>query len=433
MAARRLVLAAVAYALGTAAQTTPEVTLPSPADIEKLICEVASQKQVEDRAVAEICQVITEKFPNIKFNPDCKTDVEAVWDAAVAKCPQAQLTLPSPADIEKLICEVASQKQVEDKAVDEICQVITEKFPNIKFNPDCKTDVEAVWDAAVAKCPQAQLTLPSPADIEKMICELASQKQVEDKAVDEICQVITEKFPNIKFNPDCKTDVEAVWDAAVAKCPQAQLTLPSPADIEKIICEVASQKQVEDKAVDEICQVITEKFPNIKFNPDCKTDVEAVWDAAVAKCPQAQLTLPSPADIEKIICELASQKQVEDKAVDEICQVITEKFPNIKFNPDCKTDVEAVWDAAVAKCPQAQLTLPSPSDIEKLICEVASQKQVEDKAVDEICQVITEKFPNIKFNPDCKTTSRPSGTRRWPSTTSRPSGTRRWPSARRRS
>ncbi|CAK0877859.1 unnamed protein product [Prorocentrum cordatum] len=135
MAARRLVLAAVAYALGTAAQTTPEVTLPSPADIEKLICEVASQKQVEDRAVAEICQVITEKFPNIKFNPDCKTDVEAVWDAAVAKCPQAQLTLPSPADIEKLICEVASQKQVEDKAVDEICQVITEKFPNIKTRP----------------------------------------------------------------------------------------------------------------------------------------------------------------------------------------------------------------------------------------------------------------------------------------------------------
>ncbi|CAK0877862.1 unnamed protein product [Prorocentrum cordatum] len=139
MAARRLVLAAVAYALGTAAQTTPELTLPSPADIEKLICEVASQKQVEDKAVDEICQVITEKFPNIKFNPDCKTDVEAVWDAAVAKCPQAQLTLPSPADIEKMICELASQKQVEDKAVDEICQVITEKFPNIKFNPDCKT------------------------------------------------------------------------------------------------------------------------------------------------------------------------------------------------------------------------------------------------------------------------------------------------------
>ncbi|CAK0877861.1 unnamed protein product [Prorocentrum cordatum] len=93
MAARRLVLAAVAYALGTAAQTTPELTLPSPADIEKMICELASQKQVEDKAVDEICQVITEKFPNIKFNPDCKTDVEAVWDAAVAKCPQAQFTV----------------------------------------------------------------------------------------------------------------------------------------------------------------------------------------------------------------------------------------------------------------------------------------------------------------------------------------------------
>ncbi|CAK0801370.1 unnamed protein product, partial [Prorocentrum cordatum] len=251
--------------------------------------------------------------------------------------------------------EVAAQKQVKGKAVDEICQVIMEKPPNIKFNPDCKTDVEAVSDAAVAKCPQAQLTLPSPADIEMLICEAASQKQVEDKAVDEICQVITAKLPNIKFNPDCKTDVEAVWGAAEAKCPQAQLTLPSPADMEKLICEVASQKQDEDKAVDEICQVITEKFPNIKFNPDCKTDVEAVWDAAVAKCPQAQLTMPSPADMEKLICEAASQKQDEEKAYDEICQVITEKFPNIKFNLDCKTDVEAVWDAAVAKCQQAEV------------------------------------------------------------------------------
>ncbi|CAK0798383.1 unnamed protein product, partial [Prorocentrum cordatum] len=78
----------------------------------------------------------------------------AFWAISSTATPEAQLTLPSPADIEKLICEAASQKQVEDKAVDEICQ---EKFPNIKFNPDCKTDVEAVWDAAVAKCPQAEV------------------------------------------------------------------------------------------------------------------------------------------------------------------------------------------------------------------------------------------------------------------------------------
>ncbi|CAK0807897.1 unnamed protein product, partial [Prorocentrum cordatum] len=211
------------------------------------------------------------------------------WAISSPATPEAQLTLPSPADMEKLICKATSQKQVEDKAVDEICQVITEKFPSSKFNPDCKTNVEAVWDAAVAKCPQAQLTMPSPADMEKLICEVASQKQDENKAVDEICQVIARKFPNIKFNLDCKTDVEAVWDAAVDKCPQAQLTQPSPADMEKLICEAASQKQDEDKAYDEICQVITEKFPNVKFNLDCKTDVEAVWDAAVAKCQQAEV------------------------------------------------------------------------------------------------------------------------------------------------
>merc|ERR1740121_1237561 len=126
MASARLVLAAAACTLGAAAQA------PSPAVIKKLICKIASQKQIEDKAVEEICQVITKKFPNIKFQPDCKTDVESVWDAAVAKCPQEQVMMPSPADIEKLICKVASQKQIEDKAVEEICQVITEKFPNIK-------------------------------------------------------------------------------------------------------------------------------------------------------------------------------------------------------------------------------------------------------------------------------------------------------------
>ncbi|CAK0896299.1 unnamed protein product, partial [Prorocentrum cordatum] len=380
-----------------------QLTLPSSVDIEKLICEVESQKQVEDYAADKICLAIAEEFPIIKFNSDCKADGEAVWDSAVAKCPRTQLAPPCPADIEELICEVASRKQVEDKAVDEISQALAEKFPSAKFNPDCKTDVEAVWGAAAAKRPRAQPTLPSPADIEEPICEVESQKQVEDKAVDQICQVTTEKAPNIKCNPDCQTDAQAVWGAAVAERPRAQLTPPSPADIQQLICEVAPQMQVKDKAVDESCEVLAEKFPDAQFNPDCRTDVGAVWGAAVAKCPQAQLTLPSPVDIEKLICEVASEKQVDDKAVDEICQVIAETFPDIKFNPDCETVVEAVWGAAVAECPHARLTPPSPADIEKLICEVESQKQVEDKAVDESCEVLAERFPNVKFNPDCKT------------------------------
>ncbi|CAK0906753.1 unnamed protein product, partial [Prorocentrum cordatum] len=408
---------------------SPNKTAPSPADIEKLICEYASQQPIEDKAVEEICEVVTAKFPSV---PDCKGMVEAAWAKALAMCPKQQAMLPSPADIEKLICEYASQQPIEDKAVEEICEVVTAKFPSV---PDCKGMVEAAWAKALAMCPKQQAMLPSPADIEKLICEYASQQPIEDKAVEEICEVVTAKFPSV---PDCKGMVEAAWDKALAMCPKQQAMLPSPADIEKLICEYASQQPIEDKAVEEICEVVTAKFPSV---PDCKGMVEAAWAKALAMCPKQQAMLPSPADIEKLICEYASQQPIEDKAVEEICEVVTAKFPSVpdckgpadiekliceyasqqpiedkaveeicevvtaKFPsvPDCKGMVEAAWDKALAMCPKEQLMAPSPADIEKLICEFASKKQIEDKAVEEVCQAIADKFPSIKFDPDCKT------------------------------
>ncbi|CAK0906740.1 unnamed protein product, partial [Prorocentrum cordatum] len=377
-----------AWAKALAMCPKQQAMLPSPADIEKLICEYASQQPIEDKAVEEICEVVTAKFPSV---PDCKGMVEAAWAKALAMCPKQQAMLPSPADIEKLICEYASQQPIEDKAVEEICEVVTAKFPSV---PDCKGMVEAAWDKALAMCPKQQAMLPSPADIEKLICEYASQQPIEDKAVEEICEVVTAKFPSV---PDCKGMVEAAWAKALAMCPKQQAMLPSPADIEKLICEYASQQPIEDKAVEEICEVVTAKFPSV---PDCKGMVEAAWDKALAMCPKQQAMLPSPADIEKLICEYASQQPIEDKAVEEICEVVTAKFPSV---PDCKGMVEAAWDKALAMCPKEQLMAPSPADIEKLICEFASKKQIEDKAVEEVCQAIADKFPSIKFDPDCKT------------------------------
>merc|ERR1719343_1894616 len=91
-----------------------KVELPSPADIKKLVCEVATQKMIEDRATGEVCNLIQEHFPSIHFQPDCKTVLEAAWDAVAAECPRGREALPSPADIKKLVCEVATQKMIED-------------------------------------------------------------------------------------------------------------------------------------------------------------------------------------------------------------------------------------------------------------------------------------------------------------------------------
>ncbi|CAK0856377.1 unnamed protein product, partial [Prorocentrum cordatum] len=132
----------------------------------------------------------------------------------------------------------------------------------------------------------------------------------------------------------------------------------------------------EDKAAEKIREVITNKFTDINFKPDCETYVECVWDAEAAKRPQDPMTNDAAEPV-------APQRQIEDKAV----WGIAEKFPNVKLNPVYKTDIDSACDAAVAKCPQELKTLASPTSIEKLIYETALRNQIGDKVVEEIRQV----------------------------------------------
>ena len=81
--------------VGTAAQTGRSLRGGTAAqmdlslqDMVKLVCQFASQKQIEDRATKAVCEVITHLMPHVVFNPDCETAAEAVWDAAVAQCPK---------------------------------------------------------------------------------------------------------------------------------------------------------------------------------------------------------------------------------------------------------------------------------------------------------------------------------------------------------
>ncbi|CAK0906738.1 unnamed protein product, partial [Prorocentrum cordatum] len=415
-------MSAMVLRIALAALAAARLAAAVPGGVEKIVCEVLSQRSLERGAANATCaevQELAEKYPGV-ITPyqDCAERFEHFWEKAAAACPKHRrhFDLPAdiPEDIKKELCDVASQKDVEEKAIKYVCEKVKDEV-----NPvECNLVLKAAWAHALEDC-SPNKTAPSPADIEKLICEYASQQPIEDKAVEEICEVVTAKFPSV---PDCKGMVEAAWDKALAMCPKQQAMLPSPADIEKLICEYASQQPIEDKAVEEICEVVTAKFPSV---PDCKGMVEAAWAKALAMCPKQQAMLPSPADIEKLICEYASQQPIEDKAVEEICEVVTAKFPSV---PDCKGMVEAAWDKALAMCPKQQapsrrsarwsrrssrrcltargwwrLRGTSPADIEKLICEFASKKQIEDKAVEEVCQAIADKFPSIKFDPDCKT------------------------------
>mmetsp|Transcript_12433 Transcript_12433/g.17951 ORF Transcript_12433/g.17951 Transcript_12433/m.17951 type:complete len:407 (+) Transcript_12433:51-1271(+) len=87
---KKAVVGAVALSFGaTAQQADIDPT------IEKLLCKFASDKQFEEKATGEVCDFMAKTFPSMQFDPDCKTVVEAAWDAALVMCPQTSLELTS--------------------------------------------------------------------------------------------------------------------------------------------------------------------------------------------------------------------------------------------------------------------------------------------------------------------------------------------------
>ena len=103
--------------------------------------------------------------------------------------------------------------------------------------------------------------------------------------------------------------------------------------------------------------------------------------------------------------QLASSELVEKESTEEVCKLIKEHFPSVKMQPDCETVVSALWDKIKAQCPKGKesfLASPSPQDIEKLVCKLASSELIEKEATEEVCKIIKERFPSVKMQPDCR-------------------------------
>lgn len=230
-------------------------------------------------------------------------------------------------------------------------------------------------------CAAQQVQSPIPPAIQKIICQFASLHELEDDVSEEVCTEVTKLFPSIKFDPDCKTVVEELWDTGLALfCPPPNRTHtvakasgmpPIPPGIEKLICAFTGNKDIEDETTGAICKEVKKVFPEIKFDPDCQTVIEALWDTGhTLLCPAAELAvpavraLPTPqkdiGGIEQIVCSLASSKEIEDKAVGDICDKIVAQFPDVAkyMQPDCPTFLEGIWDLVVAMCPA-----PGPAQI----------------------------------------------------------------------
>ena len=79
--------------------------------------------------------------------------------------------------------------------------------------------------------------------------------------------------------------------------------------------------------------------------------------------------------------------------------------------------VSALWDKLKAQCPKGKESLlawPSPEDIEKLVCKLASSELVEKEAAEEVCKLIKEHFPAVRYSQTAKQWRVPCGIRSRP-------------------
>lgn len=125
--------------------------------IEKLVCAVATSKMIEDHAIGTICGIIG-------VFPDCVATLENDWDKVIAMCPKGRETvftgtampvtvaMTGRSDLSKLVCEVAEQKWIEDRATNLICSAIIKQMPI----PDCQATLEKLWDKIAAMCPRGR-------------------------------------------------------------------------------------------------------------------------------------------------------------------------------------------------------------------------------------------------------------------------------------
>merc|ERR1711959_390774 len=146
----------------------------------------------------------------------------AAGDTSVTAKPMLEdtgLFTPSPADLEKMFCNVAGNKFMEDMMTGKACNTAKELL-NVTI-PDCQANADKLWDMVAKMCPKdlVEATL-SPGDIEKMICSLAGNKKIEDMITSKACSMVQEHLN--KTITDCQENVEKLWNVMVAKmCPKA--------------------------------------------------------------------------------------------------------------------------------------------------------------------------------------------------------------------
>merc|ERR1719183_2101467 len=286
--------------------------------IEEILCKVAEQKWIEDKATGAICSAITKQLPI----PDCPRTLDKIWDKVVTMCPQGLAVEAGSLAVSFLDCG--------DASTDVLVKDVTPKTitagstTTITGSGSLKKDISGgSYSMRMTGVLSSVLVKNCDGDASKAnTCDIVAP--------------LLGKVGSLAYEP-VTFPVKA---GDISGIPKVSVTLRAglPASLEKTTTTLKVTASNGDKLI--CVQIMTKSATEASMQP-------ALPPVSMPSVPSVTMP-PAFQAIEEMVCKVAEQKWIENKATGAICSAITKQLPI----PDCPSTLDKIWDKIVTMCPQ---------------------------------------------------------------------------------
>ena len=326
------------------------------AEIEKLI---AAQKQKEEQYKSLIAEA------DSKFSSKDYEGAKAKYTEALGIKPNEQYPKDKISEIEKLLSELAAEKQKEEQYKALIAEA------DSKFSSKDYEGAKAKYTEALGIKPNEQYPKDKISEIEKLLSELAAEKQKEEQYKALIAEA------DSKLSAKDYEGAKSKYNAALGVKPNEQYPKDKISEIEKILAEL-SAKEEEDKLAAEAERKKREYYNALIKKADDSFNKQD-WDDAISNYQQASFMYPNEqypkdkiAEIERLKKELADKQNAAQQKEAQYKALIAEA--DSKFSSKDYQGAKSKYQEALGIKPNEQYPKNKIAEIEKLLAELAAQQ-----------------------------------------------------------
>ena len=321
-------------------------------EIEKLLSELAAEKQKEEQYKALIAEA------DSKFSSKDYEGAKAKYTEALGIKPNEQYPKDKISEIEKLLSELAAEKQKEEQYKAIIAEA------DSKLSAKDYEGAKAKYTEALGIKPNEKYPKDKISEIEKLMSELAAEKQKEEQYKAIIAEADT------KFSSKDYEGAKAKYTEALGIKPNEQYPKDKISEIEKLLSELAAEKQKEEQYKALIAEA------DSKLSAKDYEGAKSKYNAAIGVKPNEQYPKDKIAEIEKILAELAAKEASEKQKEEQYKALIAEA--DSKLSAKDYEGAKSKYNAALGVKPNEQYPKDKISEIEKILAEL-SAKEEEDK------------------------------------------------------